>query len=111
MKIVAVHRYGDLSARFQAPDPNRFQFVDRPPGQRPVAEIELSCKAFPHRVDQYTLGFRAVVQQDQLGRQPRLRVRVRASNLKEQLEKFLPVAVISKRGDFAKKLAEIQRTR
>ena len=89
-------------------DPNRFYYVDGWPS-RPVAEVERECKALPHQVDPSILEFRVFIREENLGSKPRLRVRARASNLKHPLERFLPVSVSIKPGDFGQKLAEIQR--
>jgi hypothetical protein len=89
-------------------DPNRFYYVDGWPS-RPVAEVERECKALPRQVDPSILEFRAFIREDELGSKPRLRVRIRASNLKNPLERYLPVSVSTKSGDFGQKLAEIQR--
>jgi hypothetical protein len=91
-------------------DPNRFYYVDGRP-QRPVAEVERECKALPHQVDPNILKFRAVIQDDELGSKPRLRVRVRASNLKKPIETYLPVSVSTKSGNFERRLMEIQQAR
>jgi hypothetical protein len=91
-------------------DPSRFYYVDGWPSQ-PVTEVERECKAFPHQVDPYKLRFRAFIREGELGSKPRLRVRMRASNLKHPLERYQRVSVSAKAGDFGKKLADIQRLR
>jgi hypothetical protein len=91
-------------------DPSRFYYVDGWPSQ-PVTEVERECKAFPHQVDPYKLRFWALIRENEMGSKPRLRVRVRASNLKRPLEKYVPITITKKLGDFGQKLTETQRVR
>ena len=80
-------------------DPNGFYFVDGRP-KTPVAEIEMTCEAFPHQSDPYELAFRAVILREEVGQQPRLRIRARARNLPKPIEKYVSVAIEVERGDF-----------
>jgi hypothetical protein len=99
---------------FGPPDrnPTRFYFASPRP-MAPVEKLELTCETFPHQGDPYMLGFRAVLLGDPLGNQPRLRVRLEASNLKQPIEIFMPVSATFERGDFSqlvRELAEGRRT-
>jgi hypothetical protein len=89
-------------------DPNKFYFVGGAPDE-PTNELELECKALPHQVEPYSLMFRAVMPEDKLGPQPRLRARLQASNLKKPIERYLPVSLTVTRTSFAVAFADLDR--
>jgi hypothetical protein len=92
--------------RPHAKDPNSFYYVGQP--DRPVEELELVCEALPHQADPSSISFRVVVVQNGASKQPRLRVRLQASNLRKPLESYLPVAVTVKNGDFLQRLVQLE---
>ena len=93
-------------------DPNRFYFTRGRP-ITPVRDVELTCQAFPHQADPDFLGFRAVIPDDDpdddLGDQPRIRVRLQASNLKKPIERFLPISTVVQPGDFKQLVERLER--
>jgi hypothetical protein len=89
-------------------DSNDFYYVGGAP-RSPTEEIELTCEAFPHQSDPYNLSFRAVIPNTDLGTQPRLRIRLRASNQSKPIEKFVPVQTTFVRGDFPRRASDIAR--
>lgn len=103
--IAQPHLLRDL--RMARRDPTDFYFAGGRPGQ-PAHELELTCEAFPHQDDPYRLGFRAIVPEGGLGKKPRLRIRVQASNLRKPLETFLPLSVTFARGDLLERLNDIE---
>jgi hypothetical protein len=75
---------------------NSFYFADESP-----EALQLTCEAFPHQDDPYRLEFRAVLaNKERLGRAPRLRIQLQASNLRKPIEKFVSVSVTFTQGDF-----------
>jgi hypothetical protein len=89
--------------RPQSRDTNSFYFVNRRPD-----EIELTCKDLPHQGDPYTLGFRAIIPNEGLGNQPRLHVKLQASNLKKPIQLFIPFSISFDHGDFLARVNEIK---
>jgi hypothetical protein len=88
-------------------DPTRFYYADVP--RIPVERLELTCDALPHQGDGYTLGFRLVIPNGEIGKQSRIRVRLEASNLKKPLEKFVTVSPVFEVCDFAERLEEFKQ--
>ena len=86
-----------------APDPNSFYYVGGRPN-RPAEELELQCAALPHQDDPYELGFRLVIPQGAMGKAPRVRLRVRASNLRKPIERFIPVTTVERSAQFHSRL-------
>jgi hypothetical protein len=99
----------DLQSSLSPPprDPNGFYYVDRRPS-RPVEELELTCEAFPHQGEPYSLRFRMVIPDNDLGQQPRLRIRVQASNLRKPVEEYVPISAAFVRGDFIQLVSKIK---
>jgi hypothetical protein len=92
-------------------NPSGFYFVGgRPDPDAPTDELELTCDAFPHQGDPYCLGFRGIVpKKDELGRQPRLRIRLQAKNLRNPIEQFVRISVTFASGDFVDWVGRINR--
>jgi hypothetical protein len=88
-------------------DPNRFYFTKAKPSVG-VEEVELICDALPHRSDPTILVFRAVIPAGEIGNDPRFRIRLRARNLREPIEKYVRVAARLVQKDFASKVPELR---
>ncbi len=89
-------------------DPNGFYYVDGRPTS-PTDELVLTCDALPHQHDPYDLRFRiAAPEQNELGRQPRLRIRIHASNLRRPVEKYVTINLSLGRGDTLAKIASLE---
>ena len=90
-------------------DPNGVYYVSGDP-IRPVEELELMCETFPHQEEPYELSFRTVVPRVGAGQQPRLRVRVQASNLRMPVEEYVSIAITFEHKDFVAWLSSIKYT-
>jgi hypothetical protein len=89
-------------------DPTKFYYTDVP--RVAMERLELTCDALPHQGDRYALRFRLVIPREEIGKQPRIRVRLEASNLKKPLEKFVTVSPpVFEAGDFAERLEECKQ--
>lgn len=86
-------------------DPTGFYYIDYP--RVPTSKLELTCEALPHQTSPYDLGFRLLLQHDELGKQPRVRVRLEASNLRKPVERFLAVKAAVEPADFNERLEEL----
>lgn len=84
-------------------DPNSFYYVENRSGW-PSEQLEVACAALPHQIDPYRIGFRVVATKDEMGNAARLRVKVRASNLKRPIERFIPVSATVRPGNFLQAL-------
>jgi hypothetical protein len=107
MPPMAPHAFpgGALTPRKR--DPTGFYYADVP--RAPVDGLELTCEALPHQGDGYTLGFRVVIPDQEVGKQPRIRVRLEASNLRKPLEKFVSVSPVFETGDFGAELEHLKQ--
>jgi hypothetical protein len=86
-------------------DPTKFYYTDFP--HLAMERLELTCDALLHQGDGYTSGFRLVIPpKEEIGKQPRVRVRLEGSNLKKPLEKFVAISPVFEAGDFAEWLEE-----
>ena len=99
------HILPDLMPRKR--NPTGFYYTDVP--SVPMERLELTCEALPHQGDSYILGFRLLIPKEGIGKQPRIRVRVEASNLQKPLEKFVKVSPIFEAGDFAERVEKFKQ--
>jgi|GEM_PF-7113350 len=91
---------------FHPRDPNSFYYVDGRPRSR-VDEFQLVCEALPHQIEPYSLKFKIIVPREKSTGQPRLRVRLHASNLKRPVDKHIRVSINLIQGDFLQRVSEI----
>ena len=96
-----------LGLQPQERNPNGFYYADRLP-QEPVDQLILTSEAFPHQGDELELGFQLWIS-DKPGPQPRIRVKLEASNLRKPIESFVKVGVTTDAGDFRAFAAELRR--
>jgi len=89
--------------RVQQRSRNEFHYVDRRP-LFPVEELRLCCEAVPHQVEAATIGFRIRALPHDLGKAPRIRVRLEAANLRVPIERCLRVSVTSDMGSLRERL-------
>jgi hypothetical protein len=106
MSTVATDVFPDL-LRPRERDPTGFYYTDVP--RVPVDRLQLTCEALPHQGHGYMLGFRAVIPDEEIGKQPRIRLRLEASNLRKPIEKFLSVSPVIEAGDFGAQLEELRQ--
>jgi hypothetical protein len=89
-------------------NPNSFYFAKW--SDSPANELELECEALPHQIDPHFISLRAIIPiQGLIVGQPRVRVRLQASNLKRPIEKHIPVRADIERGDFLLRVDELMR--
>jgi PIN domain-containing protein len=88
---------------FHSRDPNGFYYVNGRPGPG-IDEFQLVCEALPHQIEPYFLKFRIIVPREKLEGQPRLRVRLHASNLKRPVDKYIRVSTNLVQGDFLQRV-------
>ena len=72
-------------------NPNAFYYVSGRPTSA-TQELELTCEALPHQGDPYSRGLRIVIQPDNIGQKPRLRVRLEARNLRKPVVQHINVS-------------------
>lgn len=88
-------------------NPNGFYYLEGRPHEL-VDELILTCGAFPHQGDERELGFQLWVP-DQPGSNPRIRVKLEASNLRKPIESFVKIGITAGAGDFPAFAAELRR--